>query len=737
MNQMNMLSVCGGATSAMQHIVQSMCSGGGSEVRCGIPMPAPLLATSSKILLDCDGLYDRIRNDNDDFISLDEFHFKVDELVETGFIEARMHEDSTLYSARPGLKWSEFVHIDDRYKKEILLLLIENPTTFFILVNTQQGKMRIASLEIKQWSNDTTYKVVAFMIVDNDTTLADQSVDGLKGTFGEKPVRIFKLSTSSKNTFDEIKTYIDAYAGDQYNEYPMPLIALLSNPKQCEKMLKLQHHINKRIERSGSNLRYGQIWDEADKTYVALRDKTFNIEGVQMSCRDFILDNNTGLYRLGFVSATDGDLLDEDYPECANAYLYPVDISPEDKMHYRALHHAEAIVECVPFTSKHTNNSYATQILEEKAAYFTTPVELPNGQLYYRKIIINSNAKTEDMKQFARWCNSQSMHAIVFNSSGGASVKVYQLGKSVVTYKTKGKKLNELLFYVYKKLELNDKPIVIIGRRKVDRGLGFHYCPRSNDEITIDGELGKLVTSNRESLIWTDEILGRIDNKNIAVQKAGRLAGIIGNSPQYCGHITFWTDAYTENLIRRHNTIVEKTNTMSGCSVLQAVCHAEDTTPRVPIQVSPPDIRLTVPTIMQLTKAEIDVIVKASSAVKHANILNRLKAIYPDIETYKCVQVTAPKVDNSYTKHITALVDAAAENKGYKIDIKPADNYTNCYMCFIDLKENRLCYIVWNGGLLKDPALEKAEKEAAAAAMALAASEAVAEVAAEELVVAI
>ena len=712
MTQMNMLSLCVGATSAMQYIAQSMTGGGRS-----VPRPT-LSPTSSKILLDCDGLYDQIRNDIDDFISLDDFHFKVDELVETGFIEARMHEDSTLYSARLGLKWSDFMHIDDRYKKEILLLLVENPTTFFILVNTQQGKMRIASLEIKQWSNDTAYKVVTFIIVDNDTTLADQSVDGLKSTFDEKPVRIFKLSASSKNTLDEIKTYIDAYAGDQYNEYPMPIIALLSNPKQCEKMLKLLHHINKRVER-GSLLRYGHIWDEADKTYVALRDKSFNIEGVQMSCRNFILDNNAGLYRLGFVSATDGDLLDEDYPECANAYLYPVDISPEDKMHYRALHHTEAIVERVPFTSRHTNNSYATQILQENAAYFTTPIVLPNGQLYYRKIIINSNAKTEDMKQFAQWCNRQSMNAIVFNSSGGASFKVYQLDKPVVTYKTKGKKLNEQLFYVYKKLEMNDKPTVIIGRRKVDRGLGFHYSPRSDDEITIDGELGKLVTSNRESLIWTDEILGRIDNKNIAVQKAGRLAGIIGNSPQYCGHITFWTDAYTENLIRRHNTIVEKTNVMSGCSVLQAFCHAKDTTPLVLIPVSPPDIRLTVPTIIQLTKAEIDEIVKAKLKVKHTNIINRLKQQYSNIETYKRIQVSTPETVDSYKKHVIALVNAKAENKGYKVDIKPIDNYTNCYMCFIDVRENRLCYIVWNGSLIKDPSATSVEVAAAEPVVAI------------------
>ena len=168
---------------------------------------------------------------------------------------------------------------------------------------------------------------------------------------------------------------------------------------------------------------------------------------------------------------------------------------------------------------------------------------------------MNSNSKTKDMAEFAKNCNEQNMYAFVFNGYSGASVKVYRPGMPLKSYKTRGRKFNEVLFYAYKKLHLNDKPLVIIGRRKVDRGLGFHYCPRKNDEVTIDYKLeeGTLVTSNREGLIWTDMILGKIEDVAIAVQKAGRLAGIIGNSPQYPGSIHYWTDEHTENSIRRHN----------------------------------------------------------------------------------------------------------------------------------------------------------------------------------------
>ena len=533
-------------------------------------------------------LYDNVMGDKEEFIDDAPFRRKVDELIDIEYIETRIFEDRTVYSARRGLKWSDFVHIDDPIKKSILLLLVDNPTTFFILQNTQKGKMRIASDEVKRWGQDKTKKVVAFMIVANDKTLSDQSADGVLKTFGEQRVKLFSLSSNNKTSFDEIKTYIDAYANDKVEdgkepEYPMPLIILLSNNKQCEKKLKLQHHIYKKVSNHNSPLRYGEIWDEADQTYAQLRDKYFQIDGLSLSSRTFTVENTLALYRLGFVTATDGNLLDEDYPECANAYLYPVDISPEDQYYYRALHHPESITHRVPYTSKHTNNSYATQIIEKNVEHFMTPISLPSGEIYYRKTIVNSNARTDDMKQFAKWCNEKGMYAIVFNGYGGASVKVFKGGDAGVQYRTKSKKFNEVLFYIYKKYELNDKPLVIIGRRKVDRGLGFHYCPRNNDEIHIDGSMGILTSKDRDGLVWTDIILGRIDDKDRAVQKAGRLAGIIGNSPQYPDSTHYWTDEYTETLIRRHNTIVDTSNSKSGYSILQAVKHAESTTPVIQV----------------------------------------------------------------------------------------------------------------------------------------------------------
>jgi hypothetical protein len=636
------------------------------------------------VLKTFDDLYDGVKGDKDNFIDEDTFTKKIEELVDIGFICTGVVNDFTIYSARNELKWEDFVDIVDNIKKSILLLLVKNPRTFFVLQNTQKGKMRIISLEVKKWAQDRTKKVVTFIVVDNDKTLTEQSVDGLKRTFEEQPVKIFTLSSSCKTGFDEIKTYIDAYASDVVEdgkkpEYPMPIIALLSNVRQCEKMLKLINHINKKVIMNNSSLRYAMAWDEADKTYLQLRDKPFTIDGDIITCRTFIVEKTQALYRLGFVTATDGNLLDEDYPECANAYLYPVDISPEDQEHYRALHHPEAITHRVPFTSKDTNNSYAIQVLENNSEHFMTPITLRTGDIYYRKVITNSNAKTDDMRQFAKWCNTKGMYALVFNGYGGASVKVYRPGYPVESHKTKGKRLNELLFYITKKLNLNDKPIIIIGRRKVDRGLGFHYCPRNNDEIQIDGTLGQLITNNKEGLVWTDMILGRIEDKDSAVQKAGRLAGIIGNSPQYPGTIHYWTDEYTEQLIRRHNTIVDKSNNNTGCSVLQAVKYAENMTPKIVV-----NHRVSLDTFLVYTDEDI--------VRKVCEILNYLyRSIKPKTEGpnigFRETSLNTGSTKVSLLDAIKKVPTAYGTNNGIM-------TYRVCYPCYKDINDKDSLHFV-------------------------------------------
>jgi hypothetical protein len=532
-------------------------------------------------------IYESVRGDRDEFMDEDAFRSKMDELVEGGYLTmSNVDDDYYVYAAQHGMHLHGIERIAEDVKREVLMLLIENPKTAFVLVNTQKGKMRIAALEVKKWSTTAGMKAVAFVIVANDKTLADQSQDGLLKTIGVENTEIHVLSSNTKTSFDMLKRIIDAY--EHNDDYKMPLVVALANEAQAKKVAQLMHHIHKKFVEKGSKLRFGTILDEADAIWPRIRRLEHVIDGQPWSLLN--LHATTACHRVVFVSATDGELLEGDYPECANAYLYPVSIDPADEIHYRALHHPEAVTHTMPFTSKHTYNSYAMEVIEKNRAHFMDPRVLPSGERCFPKTIVNSNTKTDDMKDMANWCTARGMNVIVFNGIGGTSLKVHREGMQVQPFRLKGKKLNEVLFYVYKKLGLHDKPLVVIGRRKVDRGLGFHYSPRNDDEITIEGTMGPLVTRNREGLIFTDEILGRIEDKSVASQKAGRLAGIIGNSPQYPGTIHFWTDAFTENLIRRHNTIVDETNTFKGCSISQAVDRAEVNLPNAILPAPTKDI---------------------------------------------------------------------------------------------------------------------------------------------------
>lgn len=469
------------------------------------------------------------------------FDSALEELVAVEFVQKETTtDDVTYYRCRQGMSWSDVVHIDSPAKKEILLCLIDNPKTFFVLYNTQKGKLRIAAEEIHSWATVPDKRVVAFLGVDNDKGLADQSAEGLFdliGSVGKK----FLLSSNTTDNVDTIKAQIDSYSayGGQ-----MPVIVFLNNPKQIGKVLQLMKHIQTRMMSGlAPNLRYGIVFDEADKVYPPCRERF----------ADFLVNDERVLHRLGFVTATEGDLLDAGFPESSNAYMYPV---PPGHPSYRAFHTQDAVIKYTPHKTKDNNDAYAELVLKDNAAHFNRTVTLKNGTQGFRKTIVNSAAKCSSMVEFARRRNAEGAYAITVNMNG---ICVYRPGHEMKKYSTKGKKFGELLFAVYKECKLHDKPLFIIGRRKVDRGIGFHWAPR-------DGSDG---------LIWTDMILGRIDDKDAASQKAGRLAGVVEQCPQYPGKLTWWTDAKTAGLIVRHNKIVDVAGERRGCSALQAVSRAD------------------------------------------------------------------------------------------------------------------------------------------------------------------
>jgi hypothetical protein len=197
------------------------------------------------------------------------------------------------------------------------------------------------------------------------------------------------------------------------------------------------------------------------------------------------------------------------------------------------------------------------------------------------------------MKSFAKEVVAKGYNALVFNQTG---LRLYYQGcactdacSHTIRIRTKGKRFNELLFYMYKRFGLDTKPLIILGRKKVDRGLGFHYAPRRSGlgptTLDFDGH-GPVHTDGKEGLIWTDMFMGYIEGKETAVQKAGRLAGIISQCPQYPGQLTWWVDKQTGTHVERHNKVVDEVNGLSGChTALQAKTVAEVIHPEEPEDV--------------------------------------------------------------------------------------------------------------------------------------------------------
>jgi hypothetical protein len=59
-------------------------------------------------------------------------------------------------------------------------------------------------------------------------------------------------------------------------------------------------------------------------------------------------------------------------------------------------------------------------------------------------------------------------------------------------------------------------------------------------------------------------------------------------------------------------------------------------------------------------------------------------------------QITTPRAENSYKKHITDAVNSFNNNKGFSIDLKPDDKIRNNWQLYIDIKEYRLLFIIWS-----------------------------------------
>lgn len=553
-------------------------------------------------------------------MTIEEVNRHIDELYLAGYLQKKLWDDQWLYHATESISWQKVSHLSCPVKKKLLLQLIEDPSVFFVLYNTQKGKLRIAGRELYEASQHPEYRTVGFFFVSNDQALASQTTDGLYDCFPLRPehetahltekhqVRIFQLSSNTKTSFSEIRTYIDAYASPYSTKEHMPVIPALANAKQVEKVIKLMYHI---YRHGNTRLRAVVLWDEADSIYPALRAQKFCMEdGCEVSFLDLMQFEDSRIYKTGFITATEGELLDE-FDECANAIHYRTELAAEDAPYYRAIHHPESVLHLIAPVGREDNNILCKRIIDNNwVDHFNTPIILSTGENYYRKTIINSTPTTADHADLAQFLVALGGNCLTFNQRGltifSANTSIH--GKRIPIRR---RRFGEVLFVVYKEYGLHDRPLFIVGRRKIDRGLGFHWAPRHNTPESkrkkeLPGSLPSspaIRTDGHEGLIWSDVILGnRIMNIATATQKAGRGAGIIAQCAQYPGSIHYWGISDTLDAVKRQASKVDLANTLPGTNtMLQAVETANALLPKEPVKRHAVD-----PATFRILKASTD-----------------------------------------------------------------------------------------------------------------------------------
>lgn len=526
----------------------------------------------------------------------------LEDLSDGEFLTRVVYDDELIYRGRDGLKWADFHHLVNPLHKQILLQFAEDPATWMLLLNTQKGKLRKMIDDIRPFVEaarrpDAVVKPVIVIYAANDRELAGYARGDIDDQFAEGTVKTILLSSGAGSTvtFEEIRTHIDAYANDDEGLYGVPILVVLANTKQNEKIVKVLHHIVKKSSGPrGSRLRYAIYFDEADQTYPKVRDLVEPSTSTTLGA--FVANEVRFRIRAGWISATDGDLLNvQVYPECATA---PVLNTGQDDVNYRAIHTSDSTVHRVPHPAGKSHNDYASSLLTANSEHFFSKYRTRMGTLCYRKTIINGSASIAKMTQYASDLARAGTFAITFNMNG---VRVYFPDGNTKTYKTKGWRFGKLLFYIYKMNRLHTRPLFVIGRLKVNRGLGFHWAPRG-DGVTsaIVGQDGTLAATGIDSLIWTDVILGKIIDKDTAVQKAGRGAGIIAHCPHFPeeGGIHYWTTSETAALILTHNERVDAMNdNSSGRSILQAMEVAKREVPDAAPEDRDPRYSMSIPEV--------------------------------------------------------------------------------------------------------------------------------------------
>jgi hypothetical protein len=402
-----------------------------------------------------------------------------------------------------------------------------------IFLRCQKTKTAQVINKIKQLINNNE-KSLSIIMCQNDSSLTLQTSERLHNVLPNQ-CKVFVLS-SAINTkpainddsivynpeFKVLISYILKYILGSVG-YLYPVIVSLTNDVQLTKIVSILELLQKPIINGGYHL----FIDEADVTYPNLRDKLLKYI---MTDDNTPNNKNYGTY---WITATGINLIKggASYNECRKAHQVDIMLSPDIDKVYFDITDEKAIIH----KTKGDISGLLLYLLDRNENHFKQ--QFDDGS--YRKIIAVAPNMTDEQNTLSLQIVSRGYNVITINSNG-IILRTDVNTSRKLSFTKDIKEMNKLIAFKYNEIPgMKLKPLIILGNRKIDRGVTFHY-PTNDDK----------------RLIFTDIIIPRIINWRRAIQIAGRCAGIIKNDT--FNGINFWIEENTYERIIKYIKYTDK-----------------------------------------------------------------------------------------------------------------------------------------------------------------------------------
>ncbi len=405
------------------------------------------------------------------------------------------------------------------------------------------------------------WKKVFFLVSQNMQDLTSQNSTRILNDLGDY-VQVFVFTSSSDDNDSSIIfnptikyaiSYLLGYLMDYEDCQKVPFFIFLANRNQITKMNILLDIVQSQYEEY--KVQSYIFFDEADQTYPISRPILLNhIFDQTIYENNHVIRSNVYVNKIYWISATQEQMVLE-YPECAISKQAQIQFQSGVYENYHSILDSSSLIHTIPHDPETDHNDYLLQVVENNRHHFFNPL---SDNTYRRMIGLASNDNIKQ-KSMAYALNQMGANVILLNQDGiYLYLKDIRLDVTNVTesnfsdlYDTNVIKIvdesikcrNELIAKMYhiSYPQLKESPLFILGNKKIDRGLTFHYAP---------------VSSESYSFILTDLIMGRIPSWRRAVQAFGRGNGVIKHRADYTGHIDYWVDPETYENVVNHCKIM-------------------------------------------------------------------------------------------------------------------------------------------------------------------------------------